>query len=206
MLMLFLTVALVHIIALMSPGPDFFFVSQTAVSRSRKEALMGVLGITCGVMVWAGVALLGLHLIIEKMAWLHTIIMVGGGLYLCWMGYQMLHGALKKSDAPAPEPQVELARSGRSFLKGLLTNLANPKAIIYFGSVFSLFVGDNVGTGERWGIFLLIVLETLAWFTVVASLFALPAMRRGYQRMAKWIDGIAGTLFAGFGIHLIISR
>lgn len=206
MLMLFLTVALVHIIALMSPGPDFFFVSQTSVSRSRKEALMGVLGITCGVMVWAGVALLGLHLIIEKMAWLHTIIMVGGGLYLCWMGYQMLRGALKKSDAPAPEPQVELARSGRSFLKGLLTNLANPKAIIYFGSVFSLFVGDNVGTGERWGIFLLIVLETLTWFTVVASLFALPAMRRGYQRMAKWIDGIAGTLFAGFGIHLIISR
>lgn len=206
MLMLFLTVALVHIIALMSPGPDFFFVSQTVVSRSRKEAMMGVLGITGGVMVWAGVALLGLHLIIEKMAWLHTLIMVGGGLYLCWMGYQMLRGALKKTDVSAAEPQVELARSGRSFLKGLLTNLANPKAIIYFGSVFSLFVGDNIGAGARWGIFLLIVLETLAWFTIVASLFALPKMRRGYQRMAKWIDGIAGTLFAGFGIHLIISR
>ncbi|HHP8474479.1 TPA: threonine export protein RhtC [Klebsiella aerogenes] len=206
MLMLFLTVALVHIIALMSPGPDFFFVSQTAVSRSRKEAMMGVLGITGGVMVWAGVALLGLHLIIEKMAWLHTLIMVGGGLYLCWMGYQMLRGALKKNDIVTAEPQVELARSGRSFLKGLLTNLANPKAIIYFGSVFSLFVGDNIGAGARWGIFLLIVLETLAWFTIVASLFALPKMRRGYQRMAKWIDGIAGTLFAVFGIHLIISR
>ena len=40
MLMLFLTVALVHIVALMSPGPDFFFVSQTAVSRSRKEAMI----------------------------------------------------------------------------------------------------------------------------------------------------------------------
>ncbi|ROU12658.1 threonine export protein RhtC [Kluyvera ascorbata] len=207
MITLFLTVALVHIIALMSPGPDFFFVSQTAVSRSRKEAMMGVLGITCGVMVWAGVALLGLHLIIEKMAWLHTIIMVGGGLYLCWMGYQMLRGALKKEKVDsAEEPQVELAQGGRSFMKGLLTNLANPKAIIYFGSVFSLFVGDNVGAAERWGIFLLIILETLAWFTVVASLFALPTMRRGYQRAAKWIDGVAGTLFAGFGIHLIISR
>lgn len=96
MLMLFLTVAMVHIVALMSPGPDFFFVSQTAVSRSRKEAMMGVLGITCGVMVWAGIALLGLHLIIEKMAWLHTLIMVGGGLYLCWMGYQMLRSATEK--------------------------------------------------------------------------------------------------------------
>ncbi|MBK4714981.1 MULTISPECIES: threonine export protein RhtC [Tenebrionibacter/Tenebrionicola group] len=207
MLMLFLTVALVHIVALMSPGPDFFFVSQTAVSRSRKEAMMGVTGITCGVMVWAGVALLGLHLILEKMAWLHNIIIVGGGLYLCWMGYQMLRGALKKkTDVMAPAPQVELARGGRSFVKGLLTNLANPKAIIYFGSVFSLFVSDNIGASERWGIFALIALETLAWFTLVASLFALPAMRRGYQRLAKWIDGVAGALFAGFGLHLIISR
>lgn len=100
MLMLFLTVALVHIIALMSPGPDFFFVSQTAISRSRREAMMGVLGITCGVMVWAGVALLGLNLILARMAWLHNIIMVGGGLYLCWMGYQMLRGALKKRRWP----------------------------------------------------------------------------------------------------------
>lgn len=96
-------------------------------------------------------------------------------------------------------------RAGAAF-KGLLTNLSNPKAIIYFGSVFSLFVGDNVGAAARWGIFALITLETLAWFTVVASLFALPKMRRGYQRLAKWIDGFAGALFAGFGIHLIISR
>lgn len=160
MLMLFLTVALVHIIALMSPGPDFFFVSQTAISRSRREAMMGVLGITCGVMVWAGVALLGLNLILARMAWLHNIIMVGGGLYLCWMGCQMLRGALKKEKVASAEPQVELARSGRSFVKGLLTNLANPKAIIYFGSVFSLFVGDSVGAGARWGIFLLIIVET----------------------------------------------
>ncbi|WPU22903.1 threonine export protein RhtC [Cedecea neteri] len=206
MLMLFLTVALVHIVALMSPGPDFFFVSQTAVSRSRKEAMMGVLGITAGVMVWAGVALLGLHLILEKMAWLHNIIMVGGGLYLCWMGYQMLRGAFKKETKGEEAPKVELASGGKSFVKGLLTNLANPKAIIYFGSVFSLFVGDNVGSAERWGLFVLIAIETFAWFTIVASLFALPKMRRGYQRLAKWIDGMAGALFTGFGIHLIISR
>ena len=206
MIMLFLTVALVHFVALMSPGPDFFFVSQTAVSRSRKEAMMGVLGITFGVMVWAGVALLGLNLILQKMAWLHNIIMVGGGLYLCWMGYQMLRGALKKEVSGGNAPQVELATGGRSFVKGLLTNLANPKAIIYFGSVFSLFVGDSVGAGARWGILVLLALETFAWFALVASLFALPQIRRGYQRMAKWIDGFAGALFAGFGIHLIISR
>ena len=96
MLMLFLTVAMVHLIALMSPGPDFFFVSQTAASRSRKEAMMGVIGITLGVLVWAAVALMGLHLILQKMAWLHQIITVGGGLYLCWMGWQLMKSARAK--------------------------------------------------------------------------------------------------------------
>ncbi|WP_411750822.1 threonine export protein RhtC [Serratia marcescens] len=206
MLMLFLTVALVHLIALMSPGPDFFFVSQTAASRSRREAMMGVVGISLGIVVWAGVALMGLHLILQKMAWLHQIIMVGGGIYLCWMGWQLLRSARAQQAQPAAEAQVALPKAGRSFIRGFLTNLSNPKAVIYFGSVFSLFVGDSVGAGARWGLFLLIVAETFVWFSQVAVVFALPAMRRGYQRLAKWIDGVAGVLFTGFGLHLIFTR
>ncbi|HGK4850986.1 TPA: threonine export protein RhtC [Yersinia enterocolitica] len=206
MLMLFLTVALVHLVALMNPGPDFFFVSQTAASRSRREAMMGVTGISLGIVVWAGVALMGLNLILQKMAWLHQIIMVGGGLYLCWMGWQLLKSARSKRDTSEPEVQVALPARGRTFLRGFLTNLSNPKAVIYFGSVFSLFVGDNVTAGARWGLFVLIVAETFVWFSIVACVFALPMMRRGYQRLSKWIDGLAGVLFAGFGIHLILSR
>ncbi|HAT4518695.1 MULTISPECIES: threonine export protein RhtC [Serratia] len=206
MLMLFLTVALVHLIALMSPGPDFFFVSQTAASRSRREAMMGVVGISLGIVVWAGVALMGLHLILQKMAWLHQIIMVGGGIYLCWMGWQLLRSARAQQASPVAEAQVALPKAGRSFIRGFLTNLSNPKAVIYFGSVFSLFVGDSVGAGARWGLFLLIVAETFVWFSLVAVVFALPAMRRGYQRLAKWIDGVAGVLFTGFGLHLIFTR
>ncbi|MBO8133293.1 threonine export protein RhtC [Dickeya fangzhongdai] len=206
MLMLFLTVALVHLIALMSPGPDFFFVSQTAVSRSRREALMGVLGITLGVLVWAAIALMGLHLLLERMAWLHRLVMIGGGLYLCWMGWQMLRSALRKPEQQEGDVMVALPQRGKTFMRGFLTNLSNPKALIYFGSVFSLFVGDDVGAAARWGLFALISLETLLWFSLVALVFALPVMRRGYQRLAKWVDGLAGVLFTGFGIHLIISR
>lgn len=208
MLMLFLTVALVHLIALMSPGPDFFFVSQTAASRSRREAMMGVMGISLGIVVWAGVALMGLHLILQKMAWLHQIIMVGGGIYLCWMGWQLLRSSRSQNaqSVPAPEVKVALPKPGRSFIRGFLTNLSNPKAVIYFGSVFSLFVGDDVGAGARWGLFLLIIAETFVWFSLVAVVFALPTMRRGYQRLAKWIDGLAGVLFTGFGLHLIFTR
>lgn len=209
MLMSFLTLALVHLLALMSPGPDFFFISQTAISRSSREALMGVLGVTLGVAVWAAVALLGLNLLLEKMAWLHQVIMLGGGLYLLWMGYQLLRAARRQHLQPQDQqiqPETGLAKQGRTFLKGLLTNLSNPKVVIYFGSVFSLFVGNDVSSLQRWGIYLLILLETLGWFMLVATVFALPWMRRKYQRLGKWLDGVGGVLFTAFGLHLILSR
>ncbi|GKX57265.1 threonine export protein RhtC [Leminorella grimontii] len=204
---LFLTVAVVQFVALATPGPDFFFVSQTAVSRSRREAIFGAIGITVGVMVWAAVALMGLHLLLQKMAWLHSIIVVCGGAYLCWMGFCLLRSVMKKEMlSHDPEHDVAAVSASHAFVKGLLTNLSNPKVLIYFGSVFSVFVGDDVASGARWGIFGLIAVETILWFSLVAFVFALPAMRRGYQRAAKWIDGVAGALFAGFGLNLIISR
>lgn len=58
---------------------------------------------------------------------------------------------------------------------------------------------------QRWGIYALILLETLGWFTLVATVFALPWMRRKYQQLAKWLDGAGGILFTAFGLHLIIS-
>ena len=74
------TIAAVHLIALMSPGPDCFIVMQTAVGRSRKEALCCVLGITLGVAFWAALSLLGLQWLFERFAWLQQVIMLLGGL------------------------------------------------------------------------------------------------------------------------------
>jgi threonine efflux protein len=205
---LFITIAIVHIIALLSPGPDFFFVSQTAVSRSRHEAMAGVAGITLGVAVWAALALLGLQLLLHKLIWLERLITLGGGLYLCWMGFKMLRGALSKPVAQSAEPQVVQVSAGalRSMRKGLFTNLANPKVVIYFGSIFSAFVGGGVSSTARWGLWAMVVAETFLWFSIVAGCFALPVMRRGYLRISRWIDGCAGAVFMAFGLHLIFSQ
>lgn len=54
---------------------------------------MGVVGISLGIVVWARVALMGLDLILQKMAWPHQVIMIGGGIYLCWMGCKLLRSA-----------------------------------------------------------------------------------------------------------------
>ncbi|WP_241625599.1 threonine export protein RhtC [Rosenbergiella epipactidis] len=206
MLSLFVTVAVVQIVALASPGPDFFFISQTAASQSRRDAFKGVIGITLAVAIWAAVALLGLNLILKQMAWLHQLILLAGGAYLMWMGIQMIKSARQPQPAGAEVTPVTSSRKKNIFLRGLLTNLSNPKAIIYFGSIFSLIVGDDVSSATRTAIFILIVAETLIWFSLVATLFSLPWVKAKYQKLAKWIDGIAGTLFVAFGLHLIFSR
>ncbi|PIJ44048.1 threonine export protein RhtC [Tatumella sp. OPLPL6] len=206
MLSLFVTVAVVQIVALASPGPDFFFISQTAASQSRRDAFKGVIGITLAVAIWAAVALLGLNLILKQMAWLHQLILLAGGAYLMWMGIQMIKSARQPQSVGAKVTPVTSSRKKNIFLRGLLTNLSNPKAIIYFGSIFSLIVGDDVSSATRTAIFILIVAETLIWFSLVATLFSLPWVKAKYQKLAKWIDGIAGTLFVAFGLHLIFSR
>jgi threonine efflux protein len=203
----FLSLAVVQLIALMSPGPDFFYVSQTAVSHSRREALAGVVGITLGVAIWAALALLGLQILLHRLAWLERSIAVCGGAYLCWMGLKMLRGAWVAPAAGAATHAVRLANGPwRALRNGLFTNLANPKVVVYFGSIFSAFVGDGLGAGVRWGLWLMVVAETLLWFVLVAGVFALPAMRRGYLRLSRWIDGCAGAIFVLFGLHLIFAR
>ena len=206
MLIALCTLIFIHFCALITPGPDFFLVSQTAISRSRKQSMFVVLGITAGVMFWAFLALMGLNIIFEKMVWLKQVMLVVGGIYLCWLGFQMLKSAFsKKTDTP--QHQFELPQSNlRFFLKGFLTNLSNPKAVIYFGSVFSVFLANPNLDGVHSLLFVIVSVETLVWFSFVAFVFSLPSFKAAYQNAAKWIDGISGGIFTLFGAYLIGNR
>ena len=199
------TLIFIHFCALITPGPDFFLVSQTAISRSRKEAVLVVLGICLGAMLWSLLALMGLNIIFEKMAWLKQGLLIAGGLYLCWLGFQMLRSAFSKNNqmiTPVILPQSAYL----FFMKGLLTNLSNPKAVIYFGSVFSLFLANPLFDQHHSLLFFIIAIETLLWFLVVAFVFSLPTFRTAHQNFAKWIDGISGGIFTLLGMYLIGSR
>ncbi|WP_038343345.1 threonine export protein RhtC [Acinetobacter sp. A47] len=199
------TLIFIHFCALITPGPDFFLVSQTAISRSRKEALLVVLGICLGAMSWSLLALMGLNIIFEKMTWLKQGLLIAGGLYLCWLGFQMLRSAFSKNKQDLNP--ITLPRSPYLFfMKGLLTNLSNPKAIIYFGSVFSLFLANPLFDQHHSLLFIIVSVETVLWFVLVAFVFSLPTFRTAYQNFAKWIDGVSGGLFTLLGIYLIGSR
>lgn len=214
--MLLITVAGIQLVALVTPGPDFFLISQVAVSHSRREAMMAVIGVTIGVAVWALVALLGLHVLVKKLPWIQAILYLAGGSYLSYLGTLLMRSCYSQLQQKRMQHQQDLVEAGneptveiekqyknRLLLKGLLTNLANPKALIYFGSVFVLFVGDNVSNVMRVEIFVLVILLTLLWFGIVAVVFSMPKPKAIYQKAGAYIDGFAGILFLVFGLSLV---
>lgn len=198
-------------LAVMSPGPDFLFVTRTAVSQTRGKTLLGVLGITTGVAFWAGLSILGLQVVFHAMPWIQSFLTVAGAMYLMWMGFDLLKSGLcfaKTADTQAGSGQTNTnaPKSMRHpFIFGLFTNLANPKAFIYFASIFSGLITTDTGDVLRILIFAIVVVETFLWFALVALIFGLDPLRRAYQRLCRWIDGLAGVLFIGFGLGLIWS-
>ena len=169
-LILLVSILGVHLLALMSPGPDFFVVMQTAVSRTRKEALLCSLGVAIGMAFWAGLSLLGMHLLFEKYIWLQKVLIVLGGSYLIWMGFQLLKTSGSGVSDHELRDQSSLNHSSgqKAFVRGLLTNLSNAKAIIYFSSVFSMMISTDMNPNVLLLLFLLIVFESFFWFAFVS--------------------------------------
>lgn len=166
--------------------------------------MCGVIGITLGMAFWSALSIQGLQILFEHFAWLQKIIMAAGGLYLCWMGFSLLRSSFTKPSGDAS--RLELKDSCfKTFLFGLFVNLSNPKALIYYSSIFSLFITPGMGVAEQVWIFTFVVIESFLWFAFVALVLGMPACRRKYQKASRWIDFGAGALFMLFGGALCIE-
>ncbi|WP_111883787.1 MULTISPECIES: LysE family transporter [unclassified Acinetobacter] len=204
-----LSIALIHFFALISPGPDFFFVTQSAIRQSRSHALFAALGISLSILVWSICAISGLHFLFQKMAWLQQCLMILGGLYLLYLGSQLLKSAWSKDLGTITKPteQAVQKKSPLTLLfQGFLTNMANPKALVYFTSVFSIGISAKVSIFDQSSLLALVFIESLIWFALVAVLFSAPKMTHYYQKFSKKIDAITGGIFISFGCLLLLNR
>ena len=203
-----ISIALIHFFALISPGPDFFFVTQSAIRQSRTHALFAALGISLSILAWSICAMSGLHYLFQKMAWLQQVLMICGGLYLCYLGVQLFKSACSKTGpaVDAAEAPKEQKSCKTLLMQGFFTNMANPKALVYFSSVFALAINTDATLAQQSSLLILIFTESLLWFALVAILFSAPKINYYYQKFSKKIDGITGGIFISFGCMLILNR
>lgn len=202
--MFLLNLIFIHFIALVTPGPDFMFVSQQ--SMKKNNILWSVLGVTSGVIIWSLIAILGLSIFLDKFPFVMEILKLLGGCYLIYLGFLILKSLKTIDNENIKVLSDTLSRTRKQvFFTGLLTNLSNPKTLVYFGSVFSILIPYDSSLTLKILAFLLVSIETFLWFLLVSLIFSREYLSKKYIRYRKKIEFIVSLIFIVFGITFIGS-
>ena len=176
----------VWLAAIASPGPDLVQIIRVG-SKDRRAGVMCALGIMLGNTIWIVASLAGLSALIQAFPQVLSVLQIVGGAYLLWMGI----GAIRASDPEIPATQ----QVPRPLLTGLLTNLSNPKAILFFGAIFAQFA--HLG----WVAAPVMVVTGTIWFAGFA--LAVQAMSQLITKYSKLIDVITGSIFIALAIWML---
>jgi threonine/homoserine/homoserine lactone efflux protein len=194
------TVWFVHLLAAASPGPAILMAARTGVTQGFLTGMWLSFGIGVGALFWAVAALFGMATLFHLAPSLLWAFKICGGVFLCWIAFQMWRHAAEPFEMPAEGVTPRSPRS--AFRLGVLTQLSNPKPAVFFGAVFVNTI--PAGTGLPWiGLILvLVLLNELACTLIVARAFSLDRPRRAYQRFKLYIDRSFGGILALLGIKI----
>lgn len=194
-----LATALICLLAIMSPGPNFVAVTHRAVSAPRAEAMALVVGIACISGFWAGAALFGLGVVFRLFPWVFWTVKLLGAAYLGWFGLTLLRHAGR----PLPARALSSARGSslRAFRDGVVTNLSNPKAMVFYASVFAGAVPAGASTGTLVAMVSMVPVIALGWYGLVALLLSSEQASLVYRRLKPWLERGCGLLLLLFAVR-----
>ncbi len=198
-------ITLAHLLAAASPGPDFVLVSQQTLSNGKKAGLLCSLGISLGLSVHVLYSIFGLSAIIsESVSALWMIKILGGG-YLIYLGIKGLRAKARNASLNV-EIQAKKYSAGKGIGLGFLCNLLNPKAPIYFVSLFTVILSPDMPLYQLaiYGVWMMIIQFT--WFSLVAMLFSRPLVNRQYCRYGHWLDRLFGGTLVALGVKVLATR
>ncbi len=202
-LTLLLSLMAVDLLAAISPGPNFVLVTQAAIHRSRRYAASVVLGLLTANLAWCFAVLLGISTLFKLAPWLYGAVKFAGGAYLIYLGVSLWRGS---GDEPADAESPVQSRLGAAYVRGLLTSLSNPKSVVYFGSIFALFMRPETPAWVRAAAVCVVIFDTVLWYGAVAALFSSAAVQRFYAHVRRPINRVAGAVMVGFGGRLMLAR
>lgn len=195
------SVAGLVMISLISPGPDFAIVVKNSLVYSRKTALLTAFGIALGILVHVTYTLFGLGLVIAKTPWLLFGVKCLGASYLLYIGLKGLRA--KKATTPLGNIHHKHDISSLSAIRsGFLTNALNPKCMLFFVSLFSVVIDPNTPFVIMLTYGVIIFLETLIWFGLVAFCLSGKSTRDKFNAVGHWIERVTGGILIALGVRL----
>ena len=196
----FLSVAFLHLMAAISPGPAVLMAARTGVTEGLRTGFFLAIGLGIGAVIWAAAALFGLALVFKAAPALLWTLKIAGGLYLLHMAWRMWR------DAAQP---LDMSQNGRpprgalsAFRLGLLTQLANPKPAVLFSAIFIGTVPQGTPPLVYAALLVVVFLNETIWNTLVARIFSFDRTKRSYIGLKSIIDRSFGGLLALLGLKI----
>ncbi|MBP8226473.1 MAG: LysE family translocator [Pararheinheimera sp.] len=201
----FILIASVHLVAVASPGPDFAIVLRYAVRYGRNVALAASMGIGMAIFLHVCYSLLGVGLLIKTTPWLFTLFSVLAAAYLAYIGWQAIRSGEPvsvttddKAEAIAESPSLL-----KAFTSGFVTNGLNPKATLFFLSLFAVIISPMTPVSYKviYGVYM--AGATAVWFSFLSVILTREKVRSFLLRKGYWFDRLMGGVLLALAMHLI---
>lgn len=200
----FSKVALAHLLAVASPGPDFAIVLRQSLTHGRRTAIWTSVGVGTAILLHVTYSVLGLGWLIRSSEMGFTVVKYAGAAYIAWLGLQCLRSKPRADSRAVAAVDVKVSPRG-AFATGFFTNALNPKVALFFISLFVMVVSPQTPKWIQAGYGLWMAVATTAWFCLVSVVFTRGGIRRTFLRHGHWIDRALGVVFLGFAVSLIVA-
>jgi threonine/homoserine/homoserine lactone efflux protein len=196
----------VHLLAVVSPGPNFLVISRTALAHSRRAALGVTAGVTLGAFIIIASGFLGASAVFTRSERVFDAARLAGAAYLIFLGLKALIGlARHRSTAHGPPIVGEAPTPAGAFRLGLLTIASNAKAFVYFLVFFTAVVAPDDPIVARVILVFLMPSITFGWYAFISTAFANDRMRGVYARARAPIEVLFGVLLIGLGVEIALA-
>lgn len=183
-------------LGLVSPGPNFLVVVESTLRGGQRSGIFTGLGAATGDGLYALVGLLGFSTVSSQGGWFFQAMKLVGAGYLTFLGIRM---CLRRSAIPDGVDNLHVLGIWQCFLRGLATDLSNPKTIFFFGSIFAVALHLDTPGWVKATIWSEIVLISVLWRVALCCLFSTPALRNLYAKYALMIERFFGALLILLG-------
>ena len=201
----FLKVALAHLLAVASPGPDLAIVLKQSLAHGRRTAIWTSIGVGAAISLHVGYSLLGLGLLLRSSELWFAIVKYAGATYIAWLGVQSLRAKPRDASAAPADSAPDAPSTRGAFAAGFFTNALNPKCTLFFISLFVLVVDPRTPKIIQAGYGAWMVVATMGWFSLVSVFFTREAVRARFLRYGHWIDRVLGVVFLAFAARLALA-
>ncbi len=201
----FLTIATIHLLAVMSPGPDLAVVIRNSLGKGKQFGIFTAIGIGCGIMTHVTYALLGIALIISQTPWLFNIIRYIGAGYLVYMGIMSLRSKGKYKIDSNLQKNIKSPKINffEAFRNGYFTNLLNPGASVFLLTVFTQVIVPGTPALHQTVFGLWMVIATFLWFAIISSIISIKKVQDTISNYKIWVDRIMGIVLILLAIKVI---